>query len=124
MRPVFDRQGRKVGVYGIDLNMSWLHHSLDEMEENIWKEFYETPHHDSQTDDDDESEIGFSIQVIDSQGKCIAGTDSIDLTILEGEQKMVMSEFDMMDQKGTPFILLRSRSPIQTGSWSCSSITT
>ena len=66
MRPVFDRQGRKVGVYGIDLNMSWLHHSLDEMEENIWKEFYETPHHDSQTDDDDESEIGFSIQVIDS----------------------------------------------------------
>jgi sigma-B regulation protein RsbU (phosphoserine phosphatase) len=106
VRPVFDRQGRKVGVYGIDLNMSWLHHSLDEMEENIWKEFYETPHHDSQTDDDDESEIGFSIQVIDSQGKCIAGTDSIDLTILEGEQKMVMSEFDMMDLMGTPYYII------------------
>ena len=115
VRPVFDRQGRKVGVYGIDLNMSWLHHSLDEMEENIWKEFYETPHHDSQTDDDDESEIGFSIQVIDSQGKCIAGTDSIDLTILEGEQKMVMSEFDMMDQKGTPYYIITK--PIAHTDW-------
>lgn len=43
VRPVFDRQGRKVGVYGIDLNMSWLHKTIEEMEETIWKEFYEPP---------------------------------------------------------------------------------
>ena len=115
VRPVFDRQGRKVGVYGIDLNMSWLHHSLDEMEENIWKEFYETPRHDSQTDDDDEGEIGFSIQVIDSQGNCIAGTDSIDLNILKGEQKEMLSEYKMMDLKGTPYYIITK--PIAHTDW-------
>ena len=68
VRPLFDRQGRKVGVYGIDLNMSWLHQTIEEMEKNIWKEFYEDPSHDTKTNDDkDEREIGFSILIIDSK---------------------------------------------------------
>ena len=112
VRPLFDRQGRKVGVYGIDLNMSWLHQTIEEMEKTIWKEFYEDPSHDTKTNDDkDEREIGFSIQIIDSQGKCIAGTDSIDLSILKGEQNVVLSEYNMMDLKGTPYYIITQTIP-------------
>jgi sigma-B regulation protein RsbU (phosphoserine phosphatase) len=86
------------------------------MEKTIWKEFYEDPSHDTKTNDDkDESEIGFSIQIIDSQGKCIAGTDSIDLSILKGEQNVVLSEYNMMDLKGTPYYIITQ--PIAHTDW-------
>ena len=116
VRPIFDRQGRKVGVYGIDLNMSWLHQAINEMEESIWKEFYIDPSHDVEEEGDKDNDgVGFSIQVIDSQGKCIAGTDSLDLTILEGEQKEVLSEYEMMDLKGTPYYIITK--PIPHTDW-------
>ena len=116
VRPIFDRQGRKVGVYGIDLNMSWLHQAIDEMEESIWKEFYIDSSHDVEEEGDkDDDGVGFSIQVIDSQGKCIAGTDSIDLSILKGEQDVVLSEYNMMDLKGTPYYIITK--PIAHTDW-------
>ena len=107
VRPIFDRQGRKVGVYGIDLNMDWIQQTIDEVEHNIWKEFYEDSSHDVEEEGDKDNDgVGFSIQVIDSQGKCIAGTDSIDLNILKGEQKEMLSEYKMMDLKGTPYYII------------------
>jgi len=93
-----------------------LQKTIEEMEKTIWKEFYEDPSHDTKTNDDkDESEIGFSIQIIDSQGKCIAGTDSIDLSILKGKQNVVLSEYNMMDLKGTPYYIITQ--PIPHTDW-------
>ena len=116
VRPIFDRQGRKVGVYGIDLNMDWIQQTIDEVEHNIWKEFYGDSSHDVEEEGDKDNDgVGFSIQVIDSQGKCIAGTDSIDLNILKGEQKEILSEYEMMDLKGTPYYIITK--PIAHTDW-------
>ena len=71
--PIFDRQGRRVGVYGIDLNLSWLEQTIA-AEESRNREivFLE----DSPDDPDDES--FFFIQVLDSKGKKIAGSETFD----------------------------------------------
>ena len=93
-----------------------LQQTIEEMEKTTWKEFYEDPSHDTKTNDDkDDNEIGFSIQIIDSQGKCIAGTDSIDLSILNGKQVVVLAEYNMMDLKGTPYYI--STAPIAHTDW-------
>ena len=99
--PVFDRQGRKVGVYGVDLSVGMLHITIDETMRNVRKEFMV----DGQDDIGDDGEIYFSIQIIDSKGNRIAGSDSLDISMLKGEQEVVDRELDMKDLKGTPYYI-------------------
>jgi len=99
--PVFDRQGRKVGVYGVDLSVGLLHITIDETMRNVRKEFMV----DAQDDIGDDGEIYFSIQIIDSKGNRIAGSDSLDISMLKGEQEVVDRELDMKDLKGTPYYI-------------------
>ena len=97
--PVFDRQGHKVGVYGVDLSSEMLNRAIDETMNNVRKEFMV----DAQGDIGDDGDIYFSIQILDSKGNRIAGSDSLDVSMLKGEQELVDSELDMKDLKGTPY---------------------
>ena len=98
--PVFDRQGRKVGVYGVDLSLEWVNRVIEETMENVKKEFYV----DDETSEDLD-DIYFSIQIIDRKGNRITGSDSLDISMLKGEKKEVDSELDMKDLKGTPYYI-------------------
>ena len=99
--PVFDRQGCKVGVYGVDLDCAMLQAAIDETKRNVRKEFMV----DTQSNFAAADEIYFSIQILDSKGNRITGSDSIDVSMLKGEQKGVDSELDMKDLKGTPYYI-------------------
>ena len=82
--PVFDRQGRKVGVYGIDLNLNWI-------EQVIVNEEQRAKHLsllENAKDNPDDHEPLFFIQILDSKGKKIAGSDTLDSEVL----KTVMTE--------------------------------
>ena len=98
--PVFDRQGRKVGVYGVDLSLEWVNRVIEETMENVKKEFYV----DDETSEDLD-DIYFSIQIIDRKGNRITGSDSLDISMLKGEQEVVDRELDMKDLKGTPYYI-------------------
>ena len=82
--PVFDRQGRRVGVYGIDLNLSWIEQTVANEEKRV--------RHLSFMEDDsaetDDGKDGFFIQILDSKGKKIAGSDTIESKVL----KTIMEE--------------------------------
>jgi sigma-B regulation protein RsbU (phosphoserine phosphatase) len=98
--PISDRQGRKVGVYGADLNVKWLDMAIQETMESVKMEFL----------DDDESiedldKIYFSIQIIDGNGKRVTGTDSLDLSLLKAEQEEVFGQLEMKNLKGTPYFI-------------------
>ena len=99
--PVFDRQGRKVGVYGVDLSCEMVNIAINETMNNVRKEFLTDTRSCIASDDD----IYFSIQIIDSKGTRIAGSDSLDISMLQGEQELVDSELDMKDLKGTPYYI-------------------
>ena len=99
--PIFDRQDRKVGVYGVDVSDELLNKAIDETMRNVRKEFFV----DAQSDISEDGEIYFSIQIIDSKGKRIAGSDSLDTSMLKGEQEVVDVELDMKDLNGTPYYI-------------------
>lgn len=99
--PVFDRQGRKVGVYGVDVSNELLDKAIVEAMRNVKKEFFGDVRRKIVSDDD----IYFSIQIIDSKGNRIAGSDSIDISMLKGEQEMVAEDLDLKDLKGTPYYI-------------------
>ena len=98
--PIHDRDGRRVGVYGIDLNLDWLLRTVTAEEKRVKKmEFFK----DSQSSVDEEEEYLFYLQILDSQGNKIAGSDSLDSRILKGELEDSFSGSDMKDLKGTPY---------------------
>ncbi len=99
--PIYDRQGRKVGVYGVDLSCEMVNIAINETMNNVRKEFMV----DAQGDIGDDGDIYFSIQILDSKGNRIAGSDSLDVSMLKGEQELVDSELDMKDLKGTPYYI-------------------
>ena len=99
--PVFDRQGRKVGVYGVDLSLDMLDIIIGEMMKNVRKEFMV----DAQDDIGEDGERYFSIQILDSKGNRITGSDSLDISMLTAEQELVDAELDMKDLKHTPYYI-------------------
>jgi len=103
--PVFDRQGRKVGVYGVDLSLDWLDNAVKEAMGSVKKEFFVDTNYRAKSGDD----IYFSIQILDSKGNRIAGSDSLDLSILKAEQEEVDDELNMKDLKGTPYYINTKR---------------
>ena len=72
--PVFDRQGRKVGVYGIDLNLDWLKQSIADEEQKVREASLLA---DGSFDD------SFFVQVVDSKGKKIAGSETLDAQVIK-----------------------------------------
>ena len=99
--PIFNRQGRKVGVYGVDLSLDWVNMAIQETLRSVKKEFLVDTESSSNIDD----EIYFSIQIVDRKGNRIAGSDSLDISILKGEQETVNGELDMKSLKGTPYYI-------------------
>ena len=73
VRPIRDAQGRKVGVYGIDLNFNWVYTSVA-LSERLVKDFEEIV--------DNQGDLGaaneFFILMLDSKGQKIAGTKELD----------------------------------------------
>lgn len=98
--PIFDRQGRKVGVYGTDLNVKWIDKVIREAMESVKMEFL-----DDNESIDDLDKIYFSVQVIDGRGKRVTGTDSLDLSLLKAEQEEVFGKLEMKNLKGTPYYI-------------------
>lgn len=97
--PIFDRQGRKVGVYGVDLNYLWINKVIAEVEKIIKREFFDI----DESIQDRDGVINFSVQFIDSKGNRVLGSDSLDINILKAEQEQVFSNLGMRDLKGTPY---------------------
>ena len=109
--PIADPQGRKVGVYGVDVMYLWINSVIDKVEENVKKEFF---------DEDDiitgpDGEIYFSIQILDDKGNRIIGSDSLDINILKGEQEVLDDELEMMNLKGTPYYI--NSKPLSFTDW-------
>ena len=97
--PIVDHQGRKVGVYGVDLDYLWFNEVFSEVEKTVKIEFLDS-------DDilqDSKGNINFSVQIIDDKGNRILGSDSLDINILKAEQKEVIENLEMKDLKGTPY---------------------
>ncbi len=101
--PIFDRQGRKVGVFGVVLDISWLNESIHAIEKTVLKEVYSDSV--SILKEGLKRNTLFSIQIIDSKGNRIAGSDSLDLSILKGEQAKVDDDLEMADLKGTYYYI-------------------
>ena len=71
--PLFDSEGRKVGVYGADLNLDWIEMMILDAEAKVKK--IGSMENDPDNPDDVNA---FFIQILDSKGKKIAGTETID----------------------------------------------
>ena len=98
--PIHDRDGRRVGVYGIDLNLDWIGQTVIAEERRVKAmEFYVDP----QSTLDEEDEKLFYIQILDSKGDKIAGSDSIDSKIFKDKLKESFSASELEDLKGTPY---------------------
>ena len=111
--PIIDHQGRKVGVYGIDLNYLWLDEVIGEVEKMVKKEFLDN----DESLQDKDGNINFSVQIIDSKGNRIFGSDSLDLSILKRERDHVMGrhELEMKDLAGTPYYV--NYKPLPSTDW-------
>ncbi len=99
--PVFNREGRKVGVYGVDLSPEWINSAIKDMMGNVKNEFLL----DKESSNESDGVIYFSIQILDRNGNRIAGSDTLDISILKGEREQVDGELDMKDLKGTPYYI-------------------
>ena len=97
--PITDRQGRKVGVFGIDLEYLWINEVIGDVEKLIKTEFFDSDKSIHGSD----GNINFSVQFIDDKGNRIIGSDSIDVNILKAEQEDVFAGLGMKDLKGTPY---------------------
>ena len=103
--PIVDRQGRKVGVYGIDLDYLWINSVIEEVEKSVGSEFY------AESLRGDDGTVYFSVQIIDNQGNRIIGSDTLDVAILKAKQMKLSDELGMKDLKGTPFYMNSKQIP-------------
>ena len=76
--PVHDSKGRKVGVYGVDLNLDSIYTAINKDEERIKRLGL------VENDPDNPHDVNsFFLQIIDSKGKKIAGSEDVDEKILK-----------------------------------------
>ena len=97
--PIVDPQGRKVGVYGIDLEYLWLNEVIGEVEKIVKREFLDS----EESLQDRDGNIYFSVQIIDDKMGRILSSDSLDISILQAKQEEVFDNLGMKDLKGTPY---------------------
>ena len=83
--PICDGKGSKVGLYCIDVKKEFLS--------------------DSKNIGESDDKPYFSIQIIDSKGQKIIGSDSLDTSILNGKKKDTFIGFEMVDLMGTPYYI-------------------
>ena len=102
--PIVDPQGRKVGVYGVDLDYLWLDTVVKEVEDNVKSEFH-LENEALESYEGDSIYTLFSVQILDSKGNRIYGSDSLDLNILKAEKKAAFSHLKMKNLKGTPYYI-------------------
>ena len=108
--PIFNPEGRKVGVYGVDLSMKMVEMAIKETMSSVKKEFLGN----KEESYDSNGKFFFSIQILDSKGNRIIGSDSIDNNILKAKQEVVFNDLEMKDLKGTPYYI-HSKQLGQTG---------
>ena len=99
VRPVFDSQGRKVGVFGIDINLGWLEKTTKDEEAEI-KRIERV---------EDENLKFFFIQVIDSKGKKIAGSESFDEETLQIIMKEDKIDFMIIELNDNSYFITSKR---------------
>ena len=99
--PIHNAKGRKVGLYCIDLSLDWLSTIIEEDLENVRKEFMSDSRNLKESDD----KPYFSIQIIDSKGQKIIGSDSLDTSILNRKKKDTLLGSGMMNLTGTPYYI-------------------
>ncbi len=88
--PFFDRQGRKVGVYGVDLDLDWIEAMIIHEEDKIKKIGL------VEKDPDDPEDINaLFIQILDSKGKKIAGSGAMN----EKTLKAILEKDSMVCEK-------------------------
>ena len=109
--PIVDRQGCKVGVYGVDLDYLWLNEVIGEVEKLVKREFLDS----DETLQDRDGTIYFSVQIIDGKRNRILSSDSLDINILKAEQEEVFAGLGMKDLKGTPYYI--NLKPIPYTDW-------
>lgn len=100
VRPIRDAQGRKVGVYGIDLNFNWIYTSVA-LSERLVKDFEEIV--------DNQGELGaadeFFILMLDSKGQKIAGTKELDEETVQTIIKEDDIEYRPMKSNGSTYYI-------------------
>ena len=102
--PVFDRQGRRAGVYGIDLNLSWIEQTITNEEQRVknLSLIEEDP-------DDTDEENNFFIQILDSKGKKIAGSETLNSEVLETVMKEDSIGFKKLKGKNFKYYISSKR---------------
>ena len=97
--PLFDSKGRKVGVYGADLNLDWINKMILDAEAKVKKVGL------VQNDPDDPDDTNaFFIQILDSKGQKIAGTETIDEQSLKKIQNDSLSSEKMKINDETYYV--------------------
>ena len=104
VRPIRDAQGRKVGVYGIDLNFNWIYTSIA-LAERMVKDSEEIV--DDEDDPDDGNE--FFILMFDSKGHKIAGTKELDEETIQTIIKEDSIEYRPMRANGSTYFITTER---------------
>ena len=104
VRPIRDAQGRKVGVYGIDLNFNWIYTSIA-LAERMVKDSEEIV--DDQEDPDDGNE--FFILILDGKGQKIAGTKELDEETIQVIIKEDSIEYRPMRANGSTYFITTER---------------
>ena len=103
VKPVFDREGRRVGVYGIDLNLNWIEQTIVSEEKRVKS----LSLLDEDQDDDEENE--FFIQILDSKGKKIAGSETLDNDVLKTILKEDSIGFEKLKEDGFNYFITSKR---------------
>ena len=102
VRPVFDSQDRKVGVYGIDINLGWLEKATKKEEAVIKRR--------ERVDDVLDKILNtFFIQVIDSKGEKVAGSESFDEETLQAIMKEDNLDFKKIELNNNSFFITSKR---------------
>ena len=101
--PVFDRQGRAVAVYGIDVNLSWVERNISYEENRVMEQGFED------TDDDTDDHKSFFIQILDSRGKKIAGSETLEASTIQALLENDSTKWRTRLVNDTPYFLSSKR---------------
>lgn len=103
--PIFDRQDRKVGVLGIDLNIGWLEKAIIQEEKKIKEiEFLGRDHSAL-----DAKGNAVFVQILDSSGKKIAGSETIDDETVQRILKTDSIRYEKMTVNGSTYYVSSKR---------------
>ena len=105
LKPVFDRQGRRVAVYGIDLNLNWIEQTIANEEQRVMSLSLLEKHENDPEDD----ESLFFIQILDSKGKKIVGSETLDNEVLKTVMKKDCIGFEKVRMNDATYYISSKR---------------